>query len=114
MAARPDACKALEGIKRDFPIFARTVHSKPLIYLDNAATSQRPQVVIDAITDYYRRYNANVHRAVHTLSHEASVAYEEAHKKAAKFVNARSWREIVFTPQRHRSPELSGVCVGIA
>jgi cysteine desulfurase/selenocysteine lyase len=97
MAARPDACKALEGIKRDFPIFARTVHSKPLIYLDNAATSQRPQVVIDAITDYYRRYNANVHRAVHTLSHEASVAYEEAHKKAAKFVNARSWREIVFT-----------------
>ncbi|MEM4402293.1 MAG: cysteine desulfurase, partial [Candidatus Caldarchaeum sp.] len=59
--------------------------------------SQRPQSVIDAITEYYKRYNANVHRAVHTLSHEASVAYEEAHKKAAKFINARSWREIVFT-----------------
>lgn len=99
MAARPDACKALDPdiIKRDFPIFHRAVHGKSLIYLDNAATSQRPQVVIDAITDYYRRYNANVHRAVHTLSHEASVAYEEAHKKAAQFINARSWREIVFT-----------------
>ncbi len=99
MAAQPDLCKALDpnAIKRDFPIFNRSVHGKPLIYLDNAATSQRPQAVIDAITDYYRRYNANVHRAVHTLSHEASVAYEEAHKKAAKFINARSWREIIFT-----------------
>jgi cysteine desulfurase/selenocysteine lyase len=99
MAARPDACKTLDphALRRDFPIFARTVHGKPLIYLDNAATTQRPQAVIDAITDYYRRYNANVHRAVHTLSHEASVAYEEAHKKAAQFINARSWREIVFT-----------------
>lgn len=99
MAARPEACKTLDPhlIKRDFPIFTRTVHGKPLVYLDNAATTQRPQFVIDAVTDYYRHYNANVHRAVHTLSHEASVAYEEAHKKAAKFVNARSWREIVFT-----------------
>lgn len=99
MAARPDVCKPLDphALRRDFPIFTRTVHGKPLIYLDNAATTQRPQVVIDAITEYYQRYNANVHRAVHTLSHEASVAYEEAHKKAAKFVNARSWREIVFT-----------------
>jgi cysteine desulfurase/selenocysteine lyase len=93
-----------KSIKRDFPIFARTVHGKPLIYLDNAATSQRPQAVINAIIEYYQRYNANVHRAVHTLSHEASVAYEEAHKKAAKFVNARSWREIVFTRNAHRSP----------
>nr|BAL55770.1 cysteine desulfurase, SufS subfamily [uncultured Acetothermia bacterium]BAL58792.1 cysteine desulfurase, SufS subfamily [Candidatus Acetothermum autotrophicum] len=99
MAARPDVCQPLDphALRRDFPIFTRTVHGKPLIYLDNAATTQRPQVVIDAITEYYQRYNANVHRAVHTLSHEASVAYEEAHKKAAKFVNARSWREIVFT-----------------
>lgn len=99
MAARPDACKVLDPklIKRDFPIFNRTVHDKPLIYLDNAATSQRPQAVIDAITGFYQRYNANVHRAVHTLSYEASVAYEEAHRKAARFINARSWREIVFT-----------------
>ncbi len=99
MAARPEGCKALDprAIRRDFPIFARTVHGKPLFYLDNAATTQRPQAVIDAIMGYYCRYNANVHRAVHTLSHEASVAYEEAHKKAAKFINARSWKEIVFT-----------------
>ncbi len=99
MAARPDACKTLDPsvLRHDFPIFTRTVHGKPLIYLDNAATTQRPSAVIHAITEYYSRYNANVHRAVHTLSHEASVAYEDAHKKAAKFVNARSWREIVFT-----------------
>lgn len=99
MAAQPDACKALDPrvLRRDFPIFQRTIHEKPLIYLDNAATTQRPQAVINAITEYYQRYNANVHRAVHTLSHEASVAYEDAHKKAAKFVNARSWREIIFT-----------------
>jgi cysteine desulfurase/selenocysteine lyase len=99
MAARSEICKTLDPrvVRRDFPIFARTVHGKPLIYLDNAATTQRPQAVIDAITGYYCNYNANVHRAVHTLSHEASVAYEEAHKKAAQFVNARSWKEIVFT-----------------
>ncbi len=99
MAARPDVCKALDprALQRDFPIFTRTVHDKSLIYLDNAATTQKPRSVIEAITRYYETYNANVHRAVHTLSHEASVAYEEAHKKAAKFVNAQSWREIVFT-----------------
>jgi cysteine desulfurase/selenocysteine lyase len=99
MAVRTQTLKELDprAIKRDFPIFTRTVHGKPLIYLDNAATSQRPQSVIDAVTRYYQSYNANVHRAVHTLSHEASVAYEDAHKKAARFVNARSWKEIVFT-----------------
>jgi cysteine desulfurase/selenocysteine lyase len=99
MAARPDVCKTLDphALQRDFPIFTRTVHDKSLIYLDNAATTQKPRSVIEAVTRYYETYNANVHRAVHTLSHEASVAYEEAHKKAAQFVNARSWREIVFT-----------------
>ncbi len=99
MAVQPKLVQKIDprAIKRDFPIFARTVHGKPLIYLDNAATTQKPQAVIDAVANYYRNYNANVHRAVHTLSHEASVAYEEAHKKAAQFVNARSWREIVFT-----------------
>lgn len=99
MAVQPKLVQKVDprAIKRDFPIFERTVHGKPLIYLDNAATTQRPQAVIDAITRYYQTYNANVHRAVHTLSHEASVAYEEAHTKAAQFVNARSWREIIFT-----------------
>lgn len=97
MVTRPDFCIDPKTLQKDFPILYRTVHGKPLIYLDNAATTQKPQAVIDALTNYYQTYNANVHRAVHTLSHEASVAYEKAHKKAAKFINARSWREIVFT-----------------
>lgn len=85
------------AIRKDFPIFERRVHGKPLIYLDNAATSQKPRCVIETVKNFYESTNANVHRAVHTLSHEASVLYEEAHKKAAQFVNAKSWREIVFT-----------------
>ncbi len=93
------AKKALDPLKvrEDFPIFQRPIHGKPLIYLDNAATTQRPRPVIEAVQSFYERMNANVHRAVHTLSHEASVAYEEAHKKVARFINARSWREIIFT-----------------
>jgi len=84
-------------IRRDFPILERKVHGKPLAYLDNAATSQRPKSVIDTLSHYYSHLNANVHRAVHTLSHESSVEYDVAHKKVAKFINAKSWREIVFT-----------------
>ena len=86
-----------QAIRRDFPIFERQIHGKPLAYLDNAATTQRPKCVIEALEHFYTQMNANVHRAVHTLSHEASVAYENAHKKVARFINARSWREIVFT-----------------
>ncbi len=99
--AKPAQAKAKEldphRIREDFPILQREIHGKPLAYLDNAATTQRPKVVIETLTRFYERHNANVHRAVHTLSHEASVAYENAHKKVAKFINARSWREIVFT-----------------
>ncbi len=84
-------------IKQDFPIFNRTVNDHPLLYLDNAATSQRPQSVLDAVMHYYTYCNANVHRGVHTMSHEASVLYEDAHKKVAKFINAKSWKEVVFT-----------------
>jgi cysteine desulfurase/selenocysteine lyase len=84
-------------IRRDFPIFERLIHGKPLIYLDNAATTQKPRQVIEAVRHFYEETNANVHRAVHTLSHEATVAYEEARKSVAKFINARSWREIIFT-----------------
>jgi len=84
-------------IKQDFPVFNRTVNDHPLLYLDNAATSQRPQSVLDAVMHYYTYCNANVHRGVHTMSHEASVLYEGAHKKVAKFINAKSWKEIVFT-----------------
>lgn len=86
----------VEKIKKDFPILARKVNGKPLIYLDNAATTQKPKQVIDAIVDYYSRYNANVHRGVHTLAEEATLAYEEARAKVAKFVNAKP-EEIIFT-----------------
>lgn len=83
-------------IRADFPILKRKIHRQPLIYLDNAATSQKPNQVIDAITDYYRNHNANVHRGVHTLSEEATEAYEGARKKIANFVNAGDNRQIVF------------------
>lgn len=93
---RPAVGLDAKALRADFPIFRREVHGRRLVYLDNAATSQRPQAVIDAVRQFYECYNANIHRAVHTLSHEATVAYEEAHKKVARFVGARSWREIVF------------------
>jgi cysteine desulfurase/selenocysteine lyase len=97
-------------IREDFPIYRREIHGHPLAYLDNAATTQRPRQVIEALTRFYETTNANVHRAVHTLSHEASVAYENAHKKVAKFINARSWREVVFT--RNATEALNLVAYG--
>ncbi|HKA25348.1 MAG TPA: cysteine desulfurase [Candidatus Eisenbacteria bacterium] len=86
----------VERVRRDFPVLSRTAHGKPLVYLDNAATSQKPRVVIDAIRDYYERYNSNVHRGVHTLSEEATQAFEAARAKARAFVNAERAEEIVF------------------
>jgi cysteine desulfurase/selenocysteine lyase len=83
-------------IRADFPILARQVHDKPLVYLDNAATSQKPESVICAMDDYYRCYNANIHRGVHTLAEEATAAYEGARRKVGRFINARSPREVVF------------------
>jgi cysteine desulfurase/selenocysteine lyase len=83
-------------IRADFPILQRRVHGKPLVYLDNAATSQKPETVIRALDDYYRRYNANIHRGVHTLAEEATAAYEDARRKVARFINAYSAREIVL------------------
>ncbi len=77
-------------IREDFPILSRKVNGKTLVYLDNAATTQKPRQVIDAISDYYSMHNANVHRGVHQLSQEASEIYEEAHKKAGKFLNAKN------------------------
>ncbi len=81
----------------EFPILKRTINSKPLIYFDNAATTQKPQCVIDALSSFYARHNANIHRGIHTLGEEATLLYEEAHKKTADFINAGSWREIIFT-----------------
>ncbi len=83
-------------VRADFPILRREVHGKPLAYLDNAASSQKPQAVIDAISDYYRRYHANVHRGIHKLSEEATWEYEKARGKVARFLRAADPREIVF------------------
>ena len=87
----------VKKIRADFPILDRQIHNKPLVYFDNAATSQKPVQVIDAISDYYKNHNANVHRGVHKLSEEATEAYESARKKIAKFVNVGDSRQIVFT-----------------
>ncbi|HPF97373.1 MAG TPA: cysteine desulfurase [Mangrovimonas sp.] len=87
----------IENIRKDFPILSRKVNGKPLVYLDNAATSQTPQQVIDCIVEYYSSYNANIHRGVHTLSQEATDKYEQARKKVQQFFNAKSSREIILT-----------------
>ncbi|MEH6679662.1 MAG: cysteine desulfurase [Sediminicola sp.] len=87
----------IDKIRRDFPILKRTVNGSPLVYLDNAATSQTPQQVIDVIVDYYSNYNANIHRGVHTLSQEATDAYEKAREKVRKHFNAAFSHEIIMT-----------------
>jgi cysteine desulfurase/selenocysteine lyase len=87
----------VEDIRKDFPILSRKVNGKSLVYLDNAATSQTPQQVIDAIVEYYTHYNANIHRGVHKLSQEATDLYEAARKKIQKHFNAKHTHEIIFT-----------------
>ena len=79
----------VQAIRKDFPILMRTVNGKPLVYLDNAATSQTPIQVINTIVDYYSRYNANIHRGVHTLSQEATEAYEKARETWRAHLNAK-------------------------
>lgn len=86
----------LEKIRADFPILSREINGKPLVYLDNAATTQKPLCVIERMAQFSKTANANIHRAMHTLGYEATVAYENAHKSVAKFIGAKSWREIVF------------------
>ena len=85
------------AIRNDFPILSRKVNNKPLIYLDSAATAQKPQVVIDAVDNYYKFQNANIHRGVHTLSQEITIAYEEARSTVKKHLNAAHAHEIIFT-----------------
>ena len=87
----------IEKIRKQFPILKRKINEKPLIYLDNAATTQKPQVVIDAMNEYYKTSNANVHRSLHTLAAESTKLWEQAHKEVAEFLNAQSEQEIVFT-----------------
>ena len=80
----------VEKIRLDFPILTKEIFGKPLVYLDNAATSQKPRQVIDALVEYYENFNANVHRGVHTLSMEATDRYEEAREKVSSFINSES------------------------
>ena len=101
-----------ERIREDFPVLSRTVNGKSLIYFDNAATSQKPIQVIEAMAEFYKTYYANVHRGIHTLSQEASERYEEAHEKVAEFVGARGMKEIVFT--RNATEALNAVAYGWA
>jgi len=88
----------VEKVRKDFPVLERLVHDdRPLVYLDNAATSQKPRHVLDAVEDYYARHNANVHRGIHVLAEEATALYEGARDKVAAFVNAPDRAEVVFT-----------------
>jgi cysteine desulfurase/selenocysteine lyase len=84
-------------LRADFPILRREINGHPLVYLDSASTSQKPDVVIDALSDYYREYNANVHRGIYTIGEQATAAYEEARARTARFINAPESHEIVFT-----------------
>src|SRR3990172_656187 len=92
----PRAPLDVDRIREDFPILRQQVHGKPLVYLDNAATSQKPKVVIDSVTQYYLAENSNVHRGIHLLSERATQAFEGARAKVARFLNASDAKEIIF------------------
>ncbi len=92
----PKPESAIPGVREDFPILATRVHGHPLVYLDNAATTQKPQPVLDALLGFYTRENANIHRGVHQLSEKATLAFEAVRARVRRFVNARDSREIVF------------------
>lgn len=87
----------LENIRAQFPVLEREVNGNPLIYFDNAATSQKPKIVLDAIDNYYEKFNANVHRGIHTISQEATVMMEDAREKVRNFINAKQAHEVLFT-----------------
>ena len=98
-AALADASGALDpvALRADFPILDQQINGHPLVYLDSASTSQKPTVVIDAVADYYREYNANVHRGIYTIGEKATAAYEAARVKVARFINAPDSHEVIFT-----------------
>ena len=87
----------VDSIRQDFPILSKKIHNKPLVYFDNAATSQTPVCVIDCIKDYYEKYNSNIHRGVHSLSDEATNAYENARNKIKDHFNINESKEVIFT-----------------
>ena len=96
-APQPANAWDIDRIRADFPILTREVHGKPLVYFDTAATAHRPRAVIEAVSGFYRDHNANIHRGVHTLSQEATEAYETARSRVARFINAPAAGEVVFT-----------------
>ncbi len=102
----------IETIRADFPILGRRINGRPLVYLDNAATTQKPQAVIDALTHYYSTMNANIHRGLHTLAEEATAAYEGVRVQVATFINADNPREIVFTRNTTESLNLLAYSLG--
>ena len=102
----------IEKIRKDFPILSRSVYGHPLVYLDNAATTQKPDAVLRAMDDYYHTINANVHRGVHYLSQRATEAYEGARQKIADFINARHNHEIIYTRGTTEAINLVAACFG--
>ena len=103
--------KSIAEIRRDFPILERKIGRNPLVYFDNGATSQKPQQVIDSIVHFYTTYNANIHRGVHTLSQEATEAYEVARKKLQKHINAAKSYEVIFTSGTTEGINLVATCL---
>jgi cysteine desulfurase/selenocysteine lyase len=87
----------VDAIRRQFPVLSREVKGKPLVYFDNAATTQKPKVVIDALIDYYSGYNANIHRGIHSLAEEATAAYESTRDTVQGFINAPAREQVIFT-----------------
>ncbi len=104
--AEKNVSSAFANIRQDFPILKREVHGKPLVYLDSTASSQKPQSVLDAMNDYYARYNANVHRGVYQISEEATDAMEKARVKVARFLHAPKSKQIIFTRNTSESINL--------
>jgi cysteine desulfurase/selenocysteine lyase len=108
------APRSVAEIRQDFPILTRQVHGRPLVYLDSAASSQKPLAVIEAMNTYYRSYHANVHRGVYEISEQATEALEQARVKVARFINARSSRQVIFTRNTTESINLVAYSWGAA
>ena len=104
----------VEAIRKDFPILSSKMNGKQLVYLDNAATTQKPRQVINAIEDYYTKYNANIHRGIYRLAEEATAMYEESKKKVADFIGADGIEEIVYTRNATESLNLVAIAWGEA
>jgi len=97
MQSAIDNALDIESIRRDFPVLDQQINGRPLVYLDNAATNQKPQSVIDALSHYYEGYNANIHRGIHHLAEQATAAFEASRRAVQSFLNAKHWQEIIFT-----------------